>query len=54
MSKPKKKIPAFHSEEEERAFWERHDSTDYVDWSAARRAVLPHLKPTPKTISFAG
>ena len=27
-----KPIPVFKSEAEERAFWERHDSTDYVDW----------------------
>ncbi|MCK9514652.1 MAG: BrnA antitoxin family protein [Ottowia sp.] len=53
MNKPrKKKIPAFHSEAQERAFWEAHDSTDYVDWSTAQRAVLPNLKPTTRTISL--
>lgn len=43
MSKPLKPIPAFTSEAEERAFWETHDSADFVDWSKARRAVLPNL-----------
>ncbi len=52
MSKPAKKLPKFASEAEERAFWETHDSTDYVDWSKAQRAVLPNLKPTTRTISL--
>jgi predicted DNA binding CopG/RHH family protein len=52
MNKPLKKIPRFASEAEERAFWEANDSADYVDWSQAKRAVLPNLKPTTKTISL--
>lgn len=52
MSKPTKTIPRFASEAEERAFWEKHDSTDYLDWSKARRVVLPNLKPTTRTISL--
>jgi len=41
-----KKTPDFKTEQEEREFWETHDSTDYVDWSKASLAVLPNLKPT--------
>ncbi len=52
MNKPIKAVPRFANEAEERAFWETHDSTDYLDWSKARRAVLPNLKPTTKTISL--
>ena len=52
MSKPTKTIPRFKSEAEERAFWESQDSTAYVDWSKAKRAVLPNLKPTTRTISL--
>ncbi len=52
MSKAKTKVPAFKTEAEERAFWETHDSTDYVDWSKARKAVLPNLKPSTTTISL--
>jgi len=52
MSKPVKKPPKFASEAAERAFWESHDSTEYVDWSKAQRAVLPNLKPTTRTISL--
>ena len=52
MSKPTKTLPRFASEAEERAFWEGRDSTAYVDWSKAKRVVLPNLKPTTKTISL--
>lgn len=52
MSKPLKPIPKFTSEAEERAFWETNDSADYVDWTKAKRSVLPNLKPTTKTISL--
>jgi CopG antitoxin of type II toxin-antitoxin system len=47
MSKKLKPIPHFHSEAEEREFWESHDSTEYVDWSNAQRARLPNLKLSP-------
>ena len=52
MSKPRKAVPKFVNEETERAFWETHDSSEYVDWSAAQRVVLPNLKPTTRTISL--
>ncbi|MCP5277666.1 MAG: BrnA antitoxin family protein [Thiobacillus sp.] len=52
MSKRLKPIPAFKTETEERAFWETHDSAEYVDWSKAQATVLPNLKPTTQTISL--
>lgn len=52
MSKQPKAPPQFANEAEERAFWEAHDSSDYLDWTKAQRAVLPNLKPTTKTISL--
>jgi predicted DNA binding CopG/RHH family protein len=52
MNKQLKTIPQFSNEEEEHAFWESHDSTDYLDWSKAQSVVLPNLKPTTKTISL--
>ena len=52
MSKPLKTIPHFASEAEERKFWETHESTEYLDWTAAQRVILPNLKPTTKTISL--
>lgn len=42
-----KPIPYFETEDEERAFWGSHDSTEYVDWSKAYRARFPNLKLTP-------
>lgn len=47
-----KKIPTFKSEAEERAFWETHDSSEYVDWSKAQPTAMPNLKPSTKTISL--
>ena len=52
MSKALKPIPKFTSESQERKFWEKNDSTEYVDWSKAQRAVFPNLKPSTKTISL--
>lgn len=52
MSKKLKPIPQFRSEQEERAFWRDRDSTDYVDWSKARRVQFPNLKPSTKSISL--
>ena len=48
----KKKIPIFKSEDEERRFWAREDSAEYLDWRMAKRSVFPHLKPSLKTISL--
>jgi predicted DNA binding CopG/RHH family protein len=47
-----KKIPKFKSEDAERDFWAEADSTEYVDWKKAKRAVLSELKPSQKTISL--
>ena len=46
-----KKIPEFKTEAEEREFWRRHDSSEYMDWLDAAPAVLPKLKPSTRTIS---
>ena len=48
----KKKIPKFSSEDKEREFWLKEDSLAYVDWSRAKRVILPNLKPSLKTISL--
>lgn len=47
-----KKVPSFNTEDAERNFWSSHDSTEYVDWSKAKRVTFPHLKPSTKTISL--
>jgi predicted DNA binding CopG/RHH family protein len=48
----RKRIPSFKTEDEERAFWATHDSTEYLDWAKAKRAVFPNLKPSTKSISL--
>ena len=48
----KKKTPKFRNQDEERRFWATHDSTEFVDWSKAKRTVMPNLKPSLKTISI--
>ena len=48
----KKQVPAFKNEDEERTFWATHDSTEFVDWSKAKRGIFPKLKPSTKTISL--
>lgn len=47
-----KKIPKFSNEDEERLFWERHDSSEYIDWTKAKEVSLPNLRKTTKTISL--
>ncbi|MEK6839929.1 MAG: BrnA antitoxin family protein [Nanoarchaeota archaeon] len=47
-----KKIPNFKNEEAEREFWATSDSTDYIDWSKAERALFPNLKRSTETISL--
>ncbi len=53
MPKPKlKAMPRFETEAEEREFWSEHDSSEYFDWSKARRVVLPELRPSTTSISL--
>lgn len=52
MAKKRRPVPVFETEAEERAFWESHDSSDYVDWSKAKRVRFPNLKPSTKAISL--
>lgn len=52
MTSTHKPIPDFKDEAEERAFWETHDSADYVDWSAASNVRMPNLKPSSASISL--
>ncbi len=47
-----KNIPKFKTEEEERKFWSKNDSTEYLDWSKSKQFSFPNLKPSTKTISL--
>jgi predicted DNA binding CopG/RHH family protein len=46
-----KRIPRFASEAAEAEFWATADTSEYFNWSKARRAVFPNLKPTTTPIS---
>jgi predicted DNA binding CopG/RHH family protein len=47
-----KKLPKFKNEAHERRFWQKHDSSEYMDWSDAKEVALPKLKPSTRTISL--
>ncbi|OGK38450.1 hypothetical protein A3F34_00070 [Candidatus Roizmanbacteria bacterium RIFCSPHIGHO2_12_FULL_44_10] len=48
-----KLIPKFVNEDDEREFWAKHDSTDYINWSqAVVNPEFPNLKPSTKIITI--
>lgn len=49
---PKKEIPQFETEDQEREFWARHDVVDFFDWDRAVKGRFPALKPSTTTISL--
>jgi predicted DNA binding CopG/RHH family protein len=51
MSK-QRNIPKFKNEDEEREFWGKEDSTEYIEWDKAKQVSFPRLKPSTKTISL--
>lgn len=52
MNQKLKPIPHFKNEEAERDFWVTADSSEYFDFSKAKRVIFPNLKPTKKSISI--
>lgn len=52
MPKKLKHIPDFKTEDNERAFWSGHDSTEYLDWEKAEASAFPNLKPSMRKISL--
>jgi predicted DNA binding CopG/RHH family protein len=47
-----KQLPKFKNEDDERAFWTTHDSTDFMNWKQAERVAFSNLKPSIKKISL--
>ena len=47
-----KEIPKFESEDKEREFWAKADSSEYIDWKKAKKVIFPDLKPSVQTISL--
>ena len=56
MSKQKNKdlkaVPDFTNEDEAARFWLENDTADYIDWSKAKREIIPNLKLSTKSISL--
>ena len=48
----KKTLSEFAGEADEQKFWAKADSTEYLDWSAAKKVSLTRLKPSLRTISL--
>ena len=48
----KKTIPVFKNPKKEAEFWEHEDSAEYMDWTKAKLASFPNLKPSAETISL--
>jgi len=47
-----KKIPKFKNQQAEVKFWDKNDTTDFINWDNAQLAIFPNLKPSTKTISI--
>jgi predicted DNA binding CopG/RHH family protein len=52
MPSTKKQIPKFRTEDDERKFWTKNDSTEFIDWRSAEKCKFPKLKPSLRTISL--
>src|ERR1700680_2226541 len=51
MKKPLK-LPNFKNEDEEIAYWDAIDFSDYYEPSDAKRVSFPNLKPSTRSISL--
>ena len=47
-----KKIPKFRSESAEKKFWQKNDTSGFVDCDSARKVSFPNLKPAVRSISL--
>ena len=52
MKKKLKPIPKFNSEKAEGEFWQRVDSTEYVDYSQTENWQFPNLRLSTKPITI--
>lgn len=52
MIKKLKKIPKFNSEQEERKFWQKADSTEYIEYRSLENWRFPNLKLSAKPITI--
>jgi predicted DNA binding CopG/RHH family protein len=45
-------IPRFQTEDQERDFWAKADTSRYFDWSKTKHVSFPNLKFSTETISL--
>ena len=43
-----KNMPSFKNEDDEREFWAKADSSEYMNWQKSKRVAFPNLKPSDK------
>lgn len=48
----KKVAPVFKSEDEEREFWAKADTSEFFDYSKGKRVIFTNLKPSRESISL--
>ena len=49
---PRRPRPPFETIEKAAAFWEEHDTTEYVDPEEWQHLQLPHLTPSTRQVSM--
>jgi hypothetical protein len=42
----KRRVPKFKNEDEERDFWSKNDSSEYLNWKSAEPKSFPYLNPS--------
>ena len=51
-NKKLKPLPKFNSEDAEREFWDKNDSSEYIDWAKAKKVRFSKLHPSVQSISL--
>ncbi len=52
QKKKVKQIPEFKSEDKERDFWQKADTSQYFNWDTAGNAMFPNLRYSTESISI--
>jgi hypothetical protein len=48
----KKRVPKFKNEDEERDFWSKKDSSEYLNWNGAERKPFPNLESSAEAVTL--
>jgi hypothetical protein len=47
----RKRLPKFKNEDEEREFWSKADSSEYLNWKSAEQKPFPNLEPSAEAVT---